>query len=114
MTDVRGAAAVVICVSDEFSDLSRRGVATVHDTAHRTTNARTADPAALSLRDDGIDVRGYIYWSALDNFEWQHGYAQRFGLIAVDRATQERTVKRSAFHLGAIATASVEPAQSST
>jgi beta-glucosidase len=28
---------------------------------------------------DGIDVRGYLYWSALDNYEWQHGYAQHSG-----------------------------------
>jgi beta-glucosidase len=51
----------------------------------------------------GIDVRGFLYWSALDNFEWQHGYAQRFGLIAVDRETQARTVKPSARHLGRLA-----------
>jgi beta-glucosidase len=52
---------------------------------------------------DGIDVRGFIYWSALDNYEWQCGYAQRFGLIAVDRRTQARTVKPSAWHLGELA-----------
>jgi beta-glucosidase len=52
---------------------------------------------------DGIDIRGFIYWSALDNYEWQCGYAQRFGLIAVDRQTHERTVKPSAWHLGKIA-----------
>jgi beta-glucosidase len=52
---------------------------------------------------DGIDIRGFIYWSALDNYEWQHGYAQRFGLIAVDRETQARTVKPSAWHLGTFA-----------
>jgi beta-glucosidase len=51
----------------------------------------------------GIDVRGFIYWSALDNYEWQSGYAQRFGLIAVDRETQARTVKPSAWHLGELA-----------
>jgi beta-glucosidase len=53
----------------------------------------------------GVDVRGFIYWSALDNFEWHQGYAQRFGLIGVDLATQERTVKPSARHLGALARA---------
>jgi beta-glucosidase len=56
--------------------------------------------------DAGCDVRGFIYWSALDNFEWHEGYAQRFGLIAVDRRTQERVIKPSAWHLGAIARAS--------
>jgi beta-glucosidase len=54
------------------------------------------------MRDD-LDVRGYTYWSALDNFEWMMGYGPTFGLIAVDRSTQERTPKPSARWLGAIA-----------
>lgn len=53
----------------------------------------------------GAPLRGYIHWSALDNFEWVRGYSQRFGLIGVDRATGERTVRPSARHLGAIARA---------
>ena len=44
----------------------------------------------------GVDLRGYFAWSFLDNFEWAHGYAKRFGLVHVDYATQRRTVKRSA------------------
>jgi beta-glucosidase len=53
--------------------------------------------------DDGADVRGYFYWSLLDNFEWVLGYGPTFGLVAVDRETQERTVKPSARWLGEIA-----------
>ncbi|MFH1047162.1 MAG: glycoside hydrolase family 1 protein [Patescibacteria group bacterium] len=45
----------------------------------------------------GADVRGYFHWSLLDNFEWEKGFAGRFGLIAVDFATQKRTPRRSYF-----------------
>lgn len=44
----------------------------------------------------GVDLRGYMVWSLLDNFEWSEGYAKRFGLIHVDLETQRRTLKRSA------------------
>jgi len=45
---------------------------------------------------DGIDVRGYFQWSLLDNFEWTFGYRPKFGIVAVDRTTFERTPKPSA------------------
>jgi len=54
---------------------------------------------------DGIDVRGYVYWSLLDNFEWIFGYQPTFGLVAVDRTTQRRIPKPSATWLGAVARA---------
>jgi beta-glucosidase len=43
----------------------------------------------------GVDVRGYFVWSLMDNFEWAFGYERRFGIVHVDYATQQRTVKRS-------------------
>ena len=44
---------------------------------------------------DGVDVRGYLHWSLLDNFEWAEGYAPRFGLYSVDYRTQVRTLRPS-------------------
>ena len=44
----------------------------------------------------GVDVVGYLYWSLLDNFEWDKGFAPRFGLIDVDYNTYQRTVRESA------------------
>ncbi len=46
--------------------------------------------------NEGVDVRGYFYWSLLDNFEWDKGFWPRFGLIEVDYETGERKVRKSA------------------
>lgn len=47
--------------------------------------------------EEGFPVIGYLYWSILDNFEWDSGYDKRFGLIHVDYRTQKRTLKDSAY-----------------
>ena len=49
-----------------------------------------------SMKDDGLDIRGYFYWSLLDNFEWASGFCPRFGLYSVDRSTAARTQRPSA------------------
>ncbi|MHA1580185.1 MAG: family 1 glycosylhydrolase, partial [Candidatus Freyarchaeota archaeon] len=46
---------------------------------------------------DGVDLKGYIYWSLLDNFEWSFGFSMRFGLIEVDFETLERKPRPSAY-----------------
>ena len=63
-------------------------------------------PAALSAVEkaigEGVNIRSYFYWSLLDNFEWDKGYWLRFGLVAVDRTTQQRTVRESAKQYAAL------------
>ena len=51
---------------------------------------------------EGVDVRGYFYWSLLDNFEWDKGFWPRFGLVEVDFKTQERKVRPSALEYAKI------------
>lgn len=46
---------------------------------------------------DGADVRGHMYWSLLDNYEWALGFTKRFGLVAIDYETQERIIRPSAY-----------------
>jgi len=50
---------------------------------------------ALRAIDEGIPLRGFTYWSLLDNYEWSLGYEKRFGLVHVDFETQQRTPKAS-------------------
>jgi len=51
----------------------------------------------------GADIRGYLAWSLMDNFEWAYGYVKRFGIVRVDYETQTRTPKQSALHLKQLA-----------
>jgi beta-glucosidase len=44
---------------------------------------------------DGVDIRGYMVWSLMDNFEWAHGFSKPFGLVHTDFETQKRTIKDS-------------------
>ena len=54
---------------------------------------------------DGVDVRGYLHWSLMDNWEWFKGYQGCFGLLGNDRTTQRRSIRPSAALLGSIARA---------
>ena len=67
----------------------------VHDEARIKFVQMHLDALAEAMAA-GIDVRGYFLWSLLDNFEWNSGYAKRFGIVHVDYATQKRTPKDSA------------------
>jgi len=51
---------------------------------------------------ENTDVRGYFYWSLLDNFEWDKGFWPRFGLVEIDFKTQERKIRHSAYEYAKI------------
>jgi len=82
--------------------VTESGVATAID-EKRIRYMDAAVRETLACIAEGIDVRGYIYWSLLDNFEWSFGYRPTFGLIAVDRQTLARRLKPSAYWLGEVA-----------
>jgi beta-glucosidase len=82
--------------------VTENGIATGDD-ADRirfTTDALRGLADAIAA---GADVRGYVHWSLLDNFEWMLGFAPTFGLVAVDRETFARTPKPSLAWLGEVA-----------
>ncbi|HEV2426936.1 MAG TPA: family 1 glycosylhydrolase, partial [Acidimicrobiales bacterium] len=82
--------------------VTENGIGTDDDAQRR----RYLDEALAGLSRamaDGADVRGYFYWSLLDNFEWALGYAPRFGLVSVDRSTFTRSPKDSSAHFGDLA-----------
>ncbi len=88
--------------------VTENGIGT-DDDEQRIRYVTAALEGVLDCLDEGIDVRGYTYWSCLDNFEWAFGYGPRFGIIDVDRATQRRVVKPSGEWLGRVARANAFP-----
>ena len=82
--------------------VTENGLSTSDD-ARRCEFIREAFAGVQAARADGVPVSGYMYWSLLDNFEWQAGYSKTFGLIAVDRTTQKRYPKESLLVLGKLA-----------
>lgn len=75
--------------------ITENGLADRNDTLREEflTRALTAVHRAI---EDGAEVKGYLHWSLLDNFEWDKGFWPCFGLVEIDRATQKRTVRPSA------------------
>jgi beta-glucosidase len=88
--------------------ITEHGIAT-EDDADRIAFTREALRAVHAVIEDGIDVRGYLHWSWLDNFEWIFGYRPTFGLVAVDRTDFTRHPKPSARWLGEVARANTVP-----
>jgi beta-glucosidase len=97
-----GIANVVRSVAKSFKGdliVTENGIAT-QDDKRRVEFIREAIEGIQACIEDGLPVKGYMYWSLLDNFEWQKGYSKTFGLIAVDRKTQVRYPKESLQVLG--------------
>ena len=90
--------------------VTENGIGTADD-AERIEYVERALHGVLACLRDEIDVRGYVYWSLMDNFEWTFGYGPKFGLVAVDRETQTRAAKPSAYWLGAVARANALDAE---
>ncbi|NOK61390.1 MAG: beta-glucosidase [Chloroflexi bacterium AL-W] len=67
----------------------------IHD-LRRTNYLRNHFIAAHQAIESGVPLAGYFVWSLMDNFEWEQGYTQRFGIVWVDYTTQERILKNSA------------------
>ncbi len=72
------------------------GCADAHDRFRADYIRRTVEGIERAMKD-GVDVRGFMYWSLLDNYEWAHGFDKRFGLVEVDFETQKRTIRPSAY-----------------
>ena len=93
---------VIRRVAEDFKGdliVTENGVA-VSDDSRRVEFIRRALAGVGNCVNDGIPVKGYMYWSLMDNFEWQKGFSMTFGLIAIDRATQKRKPKESLAFLG--------------
>lgn len=82
--------------------VTENGIATADDT-RRVAFIQQALEGVQRCMADGLPIKGYFYWSLMDNFEWQKGFAMNFGLVAVDRATMARTTKPSLAVLGSCA-----------
>jgi beta-glucosidase/6-phospho-beta-glucosidase/beta-galactosidase len=83
----------------------RRGPAGAYDDRERIDYLRAHILALGAALDRGVDVRGYLAWTLLDNFEWAFGYTKTFGLVAVEPGTLRRVPKASAAWYSTVARA---------
>ena len=76
--------------------VSEAGIADADDSG-RAEYIQKQVQATWQAIQDGIDVRGHMYWSLLDNYEWALGFEKRFGLVEIDYNTLERRIRPSAY-----------------
>ena len=74
--------------------ITENGIADAADSMREEFLERSLASVQQAI-SEGVDVRGYFYWSLLDNFEWDKGYWPRFGLIEIDYKTLERKPRKS-------------------
>ncbi|MBD3156240.1 family 1 glycosylhydrolase [Candidatus Peregrinibacteria bacterium] len=74
--------------------ITENGISTLDDTQRISYIVRHLEAIHRAMRE-GVDVRGYLYWSFIDNFEWAEGYTQPFGLVGMNHRTFERIPKPS-------------------
>ena len=76
--------------------ISEAGLADEHD-QYRAQYITDQIAAAYQAHLDGIDLRGHMYWSLIDNYEWALGVEKKFGLVEIDYRTLERKIRPSAW-----------------
>jgi beta-glucosidase len=75
--------------------ITENGICTADDT-QRWQFIREHLKSVHQALQEGVKVKGYLYWSMMDNFEWHQGFGPRFGIVGIDYTTQERQVRDSA------------------
>jgi beta-glucosidase len=75
--------------------ITENGIADARDDRRDSFITRYLYCISKALKN-GTDIRGYYYWTLMDNFEWSLGYDMKFGLYEVDRSTLERTLRPGA------------------
>ena len=78
--------------------ITENGLADSSDSQRKWWIQETTAALERSI-ETGVDLRGYLHWSLLDNFEWAYGWWPEFGLVHVNRSTMERSIRPSAQYL---------------
>jgi beta-glucosidase len=77
--------------------ITENGLADSHD-RQRTDFIKKMLTQVHAALSHGVKIKGYFYWSLLDNYEWHHGFWPRFGLIEVDRENGLKRIPRKSFY----------------
>jgi len=94
----KGLYEILMRIKQEFKGpiyVTENGIATLNDSERQEFIVQHLVEVHKAIQN-GADVRGYFYWSSLDNWEWAEGFEPRFGLIGLDYSTRERIIRESA------------------